>query len=149
MKLTYKRILTWLFIKSIAPKVKPRFSEIIFCFEFPTNTLYYNFEPIERSFGRQMVKWHHHRPRVNLYVYSLLHELGHYFNDEEFEYEYDEDIAVRDFCSKFSMEKFEQSEHLQSLYYKLPSEFEATQWAIKYFNKHKLKCFLFNIFLPL
>lgn len=73
MKNLYRKILTWLFVKTIAPKVKLRFNPYIFCFEFPSNTIYYNFDLDDEPFIENLINYHCHEPHLSLYTYSILH----------------------------------------------------------------------------
>lgn len=62
-------------------------------------------------------------------LWSLLHELGHYNNDDtldEDELDYDEYFRYLIATNMIEPEN----------YYKLPKEFEATEWAVSEIRKH-------------
>lgn len=62
-------------------------------------------------------------------LWTLLHEMGHHFTADE-EYDEDEDTAVRLVCACVPYEEACNDTALQDLYYNLPSEYMATEWAI-------------------
>lgn len=67
--------------------------------------------------------------RFSMPLWSLLHELGHYNNDDtldEDELDYDEYFRYLITANMIESEN----------YYKLPKEFEATEWAISEIRKH-------------
>lgn len=65
-----------------------------------------------------------------LVLWTLLHELGHYFTLDDIDT--DEDLATRVLCSIVSSEVADRHEEVQDLYYNIPSEWVATEWAIDY-----------------
>ena len=65
---------------------------------------------------------------------SILHELGHYFCDDDIE-ETHEDKLTRVLCSMIPRETA--TEEQQDLYFDLPFEWEATEWAICFVVEHQ------------
>ena len=65
-----------------------------------------------------------------LVLWSLLHEIGHHFTLDDIDT--DEDLQARVLCSMVSNEVADRVTDVRNLYYNLPSEWVATEWAIDY-----------------
>lgn len=63
---------------------------------------------------------------------SLLHEIGHFFTLSTLPKDYDIDTQVMNVQNKADTQ-----DELDELYYALPSEYIATQWAIDWLKKKK------------
>ena len=73
-------------------------------------------------------------------VWATLHELGHY----ETQFFTDNDPDERELCIRIPTEIAARSQAIQNMYYNLPSEYEATEWAISYEWLHQSQCAWFN-----
>lgn len=82
--------------------------------------------------------------RYSLATWSLLHELGHHFCDEKID-ENEHDEFVRAFCS--TIPRNETDKETQNLYFNLPREYEATEWAIEFAWEHRELCDLLDDYL--
>lgn len=82
--------------------------------------------------------------RYSLATWSLLHELGHHFCDEEVD-ESEHDEFVRAFCSMIPRD--ETDKEMQDLYFNLPREYAATEWAIEFAWVHCELCDLLDEYL--
>lgn len=136
-----KKIIIFLFIKTINPRIKVKYDENAFAFRFINNTLYYNFDLVDMGFLRHMRECHKWEPQFGLMVYSLLHELGHYYMQDCID---DDELETRAYCALFPVECVLKRPDIQNLYFNLESEFEATEWAIDYSYKHHWKCKIFD-----
>lgn len=75
------------------------------------------------------VKRQNPRIKLNVFVWSLLHEVGHHMNDDEF----DEEELDRIYKKKARIFK---NGHTRPYFY-LPDEVCATKWAVDYANSHR------------
>ena len=82
--------------------------------------------------------------RYSLATWSILHELGHYFRDE-YVNESERDEFIRAFCSIIPRD--EVNEEQQDLYFNLPREYEATEWAVMFAIEHSELCDLLDDYL--
>lgn len=74
----------------------------------------------------------------NPFVISLLHEVGHIkTNDEEMLEDRDlvYGLLKMDFYNGTSS-----IEEYNNMYFRIPAEYSATEWAVDYYNKNKEKC---------
>lgn len=135
-----------LLVKMIAPRVHVRASKDITAFDFTTNTLYYNAQNTADSFGfmRHLREEHHADPKLaSPGVWAVLHELGHYFTDDFAE----DDLQIRALCAMCDEETARDSKIIQDLYYSIPCEWEATEWAIDWVEAHPRLSSLFSALL--
>lgn len=136
-----KKIIIFLFIKTINPRIKIKYDEDMFAFCFTNNTLYYNFDIIDMGFMRHMRECHKWEPQFSVMLYSLLHELGHYYMQDCID---ENEIETRAYCALFPVECVLKRPDIQDLYFNLESEFEATEWAIEYSVNHRKFCKIFD-----
>ena len=116
-------------------------ARLVFCNEnsyiYHTNTIYFNLDTeheIDMGFMRHLREEHEvlDCEEISETIWSLLHEIGHAETEDNLETEEDEEIAVRTVCSMIPLEDVAECEILQNLYFNLPSEWEATEWAIAF-----------------
>lgn len=136
-----KKIIIFLFVKTINPRIKIKYKENVFAFCFTNNTLYYNFNLIDMGFLRHMRECHHWEPQFGLMIYSLLHELGHYYMQDCID---ENEMETRAYCALLPFEYVMKRPDIQDLYFNLESEFEATEWAIEYSVNHRKFCKIFD-----
>ena len=136
-----KKIIIFLFVKTINPRIKIKYKKDTFAFCFTNNTLYYNFDLIDMGFLRHMRECHYWEPQFGLMIYSLLHELGHYYMQDCID---EDEMETRAYCSLLPFEYVMQRPDIQDLYFNLESEFEATEWAIEYSVNHRKFCKMFD-----
>lgn len=77
---------------------------------------------------------------VEIAVWSLLHEIGHYHT---FEYTMD-DAFTRAFCAIIPLEAAMSDPSIQDMYFEIESEYEATEWAIDWVQKNFWRSRLLN-----
>ena len=136
-----KKIIIFLFVKTINPRIKIKYKENVFAFCFTNNTLYYNFDLIDMGFLRHMRECHYWEPQFGLMIYSLLHELGHYYMQDCID---ENEMETRAYCALLPFEYVMKRPDIQDLYFNLKSEFEATEWAIEYSVNHRKFCKIFD-----
>ena len=139
-----KKIIVFLFVKIISPKVKVKYCEESFSFCFKNNILEYNFHTEDMGFTRHMREYHLYEPQFKLLLYSLLHEIGHYYTQDCID---EEELETRALCSLIPFEVIMKRKDLQNEYFNLKSEFEATEWAIGFAVRHSLFCRVFDSLL--
>lgn len=133
-----KRLFALLFTKIVCSEIKIRFSNNGSYFDFDSDCIY--LDPTENDCGflRHLAQVH----RCNftndypLIVWSILHEIGHYYTLPFC----DDDYELRLFLTICDPSIIE----IQDLYFNLESEWEATEWAINFINEHSKLCKYFS-----
>lgn len=76
----------------------------------------------------------------DMFLFSLLHEVGHHFTIDDFEYEeLDKEWKHK---SRIEWEIDEDNYNEKSIeYFSLPSEYAATAWAVSYMRDHEEELF--------
>lgn len=141
-----KKIIIWLFIKSINPRLKVVFTDEESSFEWSTDTIYLNLDENCDGFMRHLRTEHHINDywRINKIIWQVLHEIGHYYTLDFIEE--DDEIFERAVCSLIDKDTAENNRKIQDIYFNLNKEWEATEWAIRYVKQHFTKCKFFNKF---
>jgi len=139
-------LIAWILIKLIAPSVKLRATHDGTEFDYEEDTIYYDRkpDPFDKCFMRH-VKEKHLFPTADKYsfrLWSILHELGHYFNPDE-----EEDEYGKAFCAVIPKEYAMENTWIQDLYYDSPDEIAATAWAIEWIEEHPKLSSLFSALL--
>lgn len=137
----WSKIIVFLFVKIINPRIRVKYDEEHFAFCFANNTLYYNFNIIDMGFLRHMRECHKWEPQFSLMLYCILHELGHYYTQDCID---ENEIETRAYCAVLPIECVLTRPDIQNLYFNLESEFEATEWAIEYSVNHRKFCKIFD-----
>ena len=132
-----------LLVKLIDPRVHIKRTTSWNEFEWDTNTIYYNpaEDPADVGFMRHLRERHFfiEPERFSSRLWSILHELGHYFNaDEVGNYE---DKAI---CALLPYEVAKSCGSIQDLYYDSPDEFIATEWACAWITDHEFLAIAFS-----
>ena len=74
----------------------------------------------------------------NPFVISLLHEIGHIKTND------DKMLENRDFIYGLLKTNFNNRvsniEEYNNMYFRIPAEYAATEWAVDYYNKNKEEC---------
>lgn len=79
-------------------------------------------------------------------VWTLLHEIGHYFTfDFSKRNEHTEFIKL--ICSMHSREEAQENPELAKMYFNLPEEWEATEWAVDFVRSSPLLTSLLERYL--
>lgn len=143
-----KKIIIWLFIKSINPRLKVVFTDEESSFEWSTDTIYLNLNENCHGFLRHLRTEHHINDywRINKVIWQVLHEIGHYYTLDFIE-EDDDEIFERAVCNLIDKDTAENNVKIQNIYFNLEKEWQATEWAIRYVKQHFVKCKFFNKFL--
>ena len=131
-------------VKSIAPEVHITRGKNGSEFEWDTDTIYYDRKrnPFDKCFTRHM-REKHSFPSADKYsfrLWSILHELGHYYNDDV-----EEDEWAKAFCAVVPKEAALIDDDIQNMYYDSPDEFAATEWAIEWVEEHPIAAKIFSI----
>lgn len=85
--------------------------------------------------------------RINLILWSILHEIGHYETENEVE-EYDEDYEMRIWLM-LTDETYRHNTAIQDRYFNLPAEYAATEWAKEWVENNYDKAVNFSNILNL
>ena len=155
-----EKIIIWLFIKSINPHLKVVFTDEESSFEWSTDTVYLNLNENVDGFMRHLNKVHliqYYQDNamfnmnlglhdINKTIWQVLHEIGHYYT-LDFIDESEDEQAERALCALIDKDTAENNEKIQDIYFNLEKEWQATEWAIRYVDKHFTKCKFFNKFL--
>lgn len=135
-----------LLVKMIAPRVHIKRTDEDTEFEWNTNTIYYNpaEDPQDAGFARHIEQKHlfPNPKQYSMHLWTLLHELGHYFNPDEAV-----DIESKAICAILPREMAEECERIQNMYYDSPDEFAATEWACSWVEHHRLLARFFTALL--
>ena len=111
------------------------------------NTIWYNAKEAakdEYGFVRNLRERHYYAAEgLNLKLITLLHEVGH-IKTRDYTFESDNDNMNRTLCALTPKEVAMENIELQDLYYALPLEWEATEWAIDWLNRNRLKAKILN-----
>ena len=73
---------------------------------------------------------------INPYIMGILHEIGHI---KTFDYNLDKDRDILYFMLQLDYTN-ERYEEFTRMYFSIPSEFTATEWAVNYYLSHKEQC---------
>lgn len=95
---------------------------------------------------KKYIKDNYNYEMTNVFLFSLLHEIGHHHTMGQFsrKLQNDEDKKVARIEKDLSHSNCEELDTLLYLeYYDLPMEKVATEWAVKYAKNHKRKLFRF------
>jgi hypothetical protein len=108
-----------------------------FAYEYATSTVYYSFL-VPKMGGELHKKYalaHGLEYDCGSFFLGLLHEVGHHFTLDDLEEDEEE------YCMKTKKKLHGESVEDNFIYFDLPDEKLATEWAINYINKNKAKLF--------
>ena len=120
-------------VKSIAPEVDVVYEPDSFtCFDHDLEAVVIgnDFQLDDRGFMRHIVETHDFAQAYDysLMLWSILHELGHYFTGDDGWV--DEEEANQYLVCSLVPSEIADDPKIQDLYFNIPSEYEATEWAI-------------------
>ena len=143
MKILLK-IVCFIFIKSINKHIKVRFNKYNTCYSLTEDKIYLNvLDTDDCGFIRHLCEKHFcdYANDYDILIWAMLHEIGHcetqYFVEND-------DAGYRDLLNSINHELFQQNEALQNMYYDLPLEKEASEWAISYEYEHQDKIIFYD-----
>lgn len=108
-------------------------------YDYMSHHITYNPDEPEIGFMRHLREVHKAKwcDKYDYRLWGLLHEIGHAETFDDIPETGDEDdLATRVACSMMSLEEVAKSEKLQDLYFNLPTEWEATEWAAEWAESH-------------
>ncbi len=73
---------------------------------------------------------------INPFLFGMLHEVGHIQTYDE---QLDDERAILYYMLQLDFDE-ERIEEYSYMYFQIPSEFEATSWAVNYYLSHKEQC---------
>lgn len=119
------------FVNYVEEEIVPTFNEGEgYFYETATNKINIDLTDNEDfGFMRHLKETHKYKnaDKISIIVWSILHEIGHYETEDEIEWEDDfNDRAVL----ALTGENVKYNTKVQDMYFNLPSEFAATEWAI-------------------
>lgn len=126
-------------VKSINPKIRVTFDEeqeSYFDFNATRINFGYDFGEVELGFRRHIKEVHHFKKAFDysLHLWTILHEIGHYYTQDLVD-EDEDDLNMRATLGCVSSDGA-LDEKIQDLYFNLPYEWAATDWAIIYIIQH-------------
>lgn len=142
MELLTKFYIT-LFIKLIDIKLKFKIvNNSQTYFDTDSNIIYISLNNKSYGFYRHVYEKHNYLDcyKYSDNIWSILHEIGHYYTIDDC----DEDIDTREFCELLTLDDFNKYKGYQDLYYDMDEEWEATEWAIDFIERHKRFCKFFS-----
>ena len=129
------------FIESIAD-VNVTFRKGGFYYDAPTETVNVDFSDIENDYGfiRNLKEVHKCRfvDRYSHLLWAILHEVGHYYTLDD--YLDDEEEAGARLALACLTEEMVKDPEIQDMYYAIPSEWGATEWAIQFVRHNRSVC---------
>lgn len=130
-------MLRWIAAKCIAPKVKFSFNDDDHSYyNTDLDSINVSIKDAEDSedFLAHVRQYHdfHETQFVQPLVWVMLHEIGHYYTVVED----DDEDRLRTLLS-LAFDTIDKADR-RVLYYNLPNEWEATEWAINYIKKHRV-----------
>ena len=140
-----------LIVKSIAPEVSVSYeadSETCFDHDMCAVIIGNDFQEDDCGFMRHL-RYNHDFAQAydySLALWSLLHELGHYFTGND-GYIEDEDMAKYALCYMTPRDMAQDNPYIQNLYFNITNEWNATEWAIDWVVSHPRLSRLFNTLL--
>ena len=148
-----REIIAKLFAKSISPKIKlnPYAGASSFSTETGAINICIDDPDIlgQQAFLQHIALAHkcHFVNEISPLAWTILHEIGHYFTDEQFtDNEQEADGEYRSLLALGIIpDNYSHPDHsIQEAYFNLDTEWEATEWAINYIRKHPRKCLIFG-----
>jgi hypothetical protein len=134
-------------VKSIAPEVDVVYEPDSFtCFDHDLEAVVIgnDFQLDDRGFMRHIVETHDFAQAYDysLAFWSILHELGHYFTGDDGWV--DEEEANQYLVCSLVPSEIADDPKIQDLYFNIPSEYEATEWAIDWIKANPELATRFN-----
>jgi hypothetical protein len=134
-------------VKSIAPEVDVVYEPDSFtCFDHDLEAVVIgnDFQLDDRGFMRHIVETHDFAQAYDysLMLWSVLHELGHYFTGDDGWV--DEEEANQYLVCSLVPSEIADDPKIQDLYFNIPSEYEATEWAIDWIKANPELATRFN-----
>ena len=143
-----------MFGKRLVVKMINRHIKVMFgkdeptCFDHDTNTLIVGereFEEVDEPFFKNILQEHEYG---SVYCYSpqlwyLLHEIGHFYTDDNVK-ETEADMLARMMCAITPIEEVENDQETMNIYFNLPKEWAATEWAIEFIINHPIRAKFFS-----
>lgn len=112
-----------------------------FFFDPEEDRVYFSIVLAERAdrLYKQYIKQTFHIDINNIFMISLLHEVGHFYTL----FTFSDDRIKADHAMKNLIEEalsMDDSDETYSLYFNLPIEKAATEWAVKYYTANQKRC---------
>ena len=130
------------FIKGIDPEIELEVADH-FCADVDKKIVFVGTEdePEAEELMHEFVKEEFGVEMDNVLI-SLLHEVGHIMtqNDEELRDRSILDVVLQLNWTDSDNDIDEDFEKYNNLYFRLPSEYQATEWAANYYREHKELC---------
>lgn len=124
------------FAKKYAPTATFKIAEECY-YDNELDELGFCFDQVDEMFDRH-IRTEHKFPdidKINLNLFSLLHEIGHYHTMDECD-ESEEDELTRTLFSVIPYEVAYCDYEITRAYFNLDMEWQATEWAINFCKKH-------------
>ena len=135
-------------VKLLAPKVRVKIDTTdSTCFDFEHRNLIVGYDFDEDNYGFTYHLKNTHKCRyaykISHRLWAVLHELGHYYTEQGIE-DSEQYQQVRAICMLVGDEVVRKDRKVQAMYFNLPSEWAATEWAINWVKTHKWQAVFFN-----
>jgi len=126
-------------VRIICPHIKLKVdSSDITCFEFETNTIFIGYDINDYDSFMNHIKYIHNCQIADKYspiLWTYLHEVGHYKTRKKFTLKEKKRFYIKDDFYDLVFDTKERDEFL----FNVAGEWEATEWAINYLKKYKMK----------
>lgn len=140
--MTKEEILTN-FVNEVAPEITLTFNnEDDSYYEYTHDIICVDVNPMEDDgFLRHLAEVHEceFTYEYPLLFWTILHELGHYYTLEDID-DLEDEINTRILCATVPIEVAYANPNIQNMYYNLPSEWYATEWAIEFISNNREAC---------
>ena len=132
-------------VKTIAPRVKVVYEpESSTCFDHDMKAVVIgdDFQTDDCGFMRHIVENHGFSQAYDysINLWSVLHELGHYFTGDDGVISEEEALTYA-FCAMIPRSD---NPKIQNIYFNIPAEFNATEWAIDWIVSHPRLAKIYN-----
>ena len=139
------RLAAFVLVKLTAPRCGFRLSRDGIYYDTEEERVYFtrNIDDDDCGFLRHMREYHENgeiADNFSLKLWTVLHEVGHYYTMDETE----DDLDTRALCAMIPVEQARKSVEIQDMYFNIENEFIATDWAIDFALTHPKLCRFFT-----
>lgn len=131
------------FVQNIDPEIKIKFNKKRFECDILGKTIYLkpkmygDAEQVFMNWFNKEYSWVTDIIRINYWVISMLHEIGHIMTDDDDLHE-QRDILTELLKIQYENETLNKEQYFEA-YFKIPCEQEATNWGVNYYTDHLLR----------
>ena len=125
------------FVQSIYPEIKVKFNRKQFECDILGKTIYLKpkmygeTEKIFMNWFNQEYSWVTDTIKINYWVISMLHEIGHIMTDDD-DLHKERDVLTELLKMQYDNETLNKTQYFEA-YFKIPCEQQATEWGVRYY----------------